>query len=61
MSRKTRSGCSASILSTAEPVTAVVLAFAVLGDTLGPVQLAGGALVLAAATVLSLARPQEQP
>ena len=52
---------AASILSTAEPVTAVVLAFAVLGDTLGPVQLAGGALVLAAATVLSLARPQEQP
>ena len=52
---------AASILSTAEPVTAVVLAFAVLGDTLGPVQLAGGALVLAAATVLTLARPQEQP
>ena len=46
-------------------MTAVVLAFAVLGDTLGPVQLAGGALVLAAATVLSLgtapSRPQEQP
>jgi drug/metabolite transporter (DMT)-like permease len=52
---------AASILSTAEPVTAVILAFAVLGDTLGPVQLAGGALVLAAATVLALARPQEQP
>jgi len=51
---------AASILSTAEPVTAVVLAFAVLGDTLGPVQLAGGALVLAAAAVLALARPQEQ-
>jgi drug/metabolite transporter (DMT)-like permease len=52
---------AASILSTAEPVTAVVLAFAVLGDTLGPVQLVGGALVLAAATLLTLARPQEQP
>ena len=52
---------AASILSTAEPVTAVVLAFALLGDTLGPVQLAGGGLVLAAASVLALARPQEQP
>ena len=48
---------AASILSTAEPLTAVLLAVAVLGDTLGPAQLAGGVLVLAAATLLALARP----
>jgi drug/metabolite transporter (DMT)-like permease len=52
---------AASILSTAEPVTAVVLAFALLGDALGPVQLAGGGLVVAAASLLALPRSQEQP
>jgi drug/metabolite transporter (DMT)-like permease len=51
---------AASILSTAEPLTAVLFAFAVLGDTLGPAQLAGGALVLAAAAVLALARPRQE-
>jgi drug/metabolite transporter (DMT)-like permease len=45
---------SASILSTAEPVTTVVLAFLAFGESLGPVQLVGGALVLAAALVLSV-------
>jgi drug/metabolite transporter (DMT)-like permease len=45
---------TASILSTAEPVTTVVLAFLAFGESLGPVQLAGGALVLAAALVLSV-------
>lgn len=44
---------TASILSTAEPVTTVVLAFAVLGDRLAAAQLAGGALVLAAVVVLA--------
>jgi drug/metabolite transporter (DMT)-like permease len=44
---------TASILSTAEPVTTVVLAFLVFGESLGPVQLVGGALVLAAVFVLS--------
>ena len=44
---------TASILSTAEPVTTVVLAFLVFGESLGPVQRAGGALVLAAVFVLS--------
>ena len=39
---------AASILSTLEPLVAVALAFVVFGDSLGPVQLAGGALVLAA-------------
>jgi drug/metabolite transporter (DMT)-like permease len=45
----------ASILSTAEPVTTVVLAFLAFGESLGPVQLAGGALVLGAVFVLSAA------
>jgi drug/metabolite transporter (DMT)-like permease len=45
---------TASILSTAEPVTTVVLAFLAFGESLGPVQLAGGSLVLAAALVLSV-------
>ncbi|MBI5104153.1 MAG: EamA family transporter [Solirubrobacterales bacterium] len=39
---------AASILSTCEPVVTVALAFAVFGEALGPAQLAGGALVLAA-------------
>jgi drug/metabolite transporter (DMT)-like permease len=45
---------TASILSTVEPVTTVVLAFLVFGETLGIVQTLGGALVLAA--VVTLAR-----
>lgn len=44
---------SAAILSTAEPLTTVVLAFAVLGDRLALAQLAGGGLVLAAVVVLA--------
>jgi drug/metabolite transporter (DMT)-like permease len=39
---------AASILSTLEPVVTVGLAFAVFGESLGPAQLAGGALVLSA-------------
>jgi drug/metabolite transporter (DMT)-like permease len=44
---------AASILSTIEPVVTVVLAFLVFGEVLGTVQLAGGALVLAAVFVLN--------
>ncbi len=47
---------TASILSTAEPVVTVVLAFLVFGETLGRLQLVAGALVLAAVLVLH-ARP----
>ena len=43
----------ASILSTAEPLTTVLLAFLAFGESLGPVQLAGGTLVLGAVLVLS--------
>ncbi len=46
---------AASILSTLEPVVTVALAFAIFGEALGPVQLAGGALVLLA--VLAIRAP----
>jgi drug/metabolite transporter (DMT)-like permease len=49
---------TASILSTAEPVVTVVLAFLVFGELLGPVQLLGGALVLAAVLTLASYRPR---
>jgi drug/metabolite transporter (DMT)-like permease len=45
---------TASIVSTAEPVTTVVLAFLVFGESLTGVQLAGGALVVGAVLVLSV-------
>ena len=45
---------TASIASTVEPLFTVALAFIVLGETLGPLQLAGGALVLAAVVLLQL-------
>ena len=44
---------TASIVSTAEPLTTVVLAYIVFGESLGPVQLLGGALVLLGVLVLS--------
>ena len=43
---------TASIASTVEPVITVVLAWLVLGELLGPVQLVGGALVLSAVVLL---------
>jgi len=46
---------AASILSTLEPVVTVMLAFLVFGESLGPTQLAGGALVLLA--VLAVRTP----
>jgi drug/metabolite transporter (DMT)-like permease len=50
---------AASILSTLEPVVAVALAFAVFGESLGPAQLGGGALVLLA--VLAVRAPRRRP
>jgi drug/metabolite transporter (DMT)-like permease len=53
---------SAAILSAAEPLVTLVLAFAVFGELLGPVQLAGGALVLAGVLVLHVRRlPAARP
>jgi drug/metabolite transporter (DMT)-like permease len=45
---------TAAILATVEPLVTVLLAFAVFGETLGPLQLAGGALVLAAVVPATL-------
>ena len=45
---------TASILATVEPLVTVLLAFVVFGEQLGPVQLVGGALVLAAVVLLNL-------
>jgi drug/metabolite transporter (DMT)-like permease len=43
----------ASTLSTVEPVVTVILAALILGETILPLQLAGGALILAAVVVLA--------
>lgn len=45
----------ASTLSTVEPLVTVTLAALVLGETIAPVQLAGGALILAAVVLLARA------
>ena len=50
---------TASILSTAEPVVTVILAFLVFGELLGALQLLGGGLVIAAVLVLASHRPRE--
>jgi drug/metabolite transporter (DMT)-like permease len=50
---------SAAILSTAEPVVTVILAFLVFGELLGPLQLLGGALVIVAVLLLASHRPRE--
>jgi drug/metabolite transporter (DMT)-like permease len=53
---------TASILSTAEPVVTVALAFALFGESLGPIQVIGGLLVLAATPTARLsAAPDRQP
>ncbi len=46
----------ASIVATAEPVVAAVLGYVVFGETLEPLQLAGGVLVLAAALTAQASR-----
>jgi drug/metabolite transporter (DMT)-like permease len=50
---------SAAILSTAEPVVTVILAFLVFGEVLGPLQLLGGAFVILAVLVLASRRPAD--
>ncbi len=47
---------TASVVSTFEPVFTAILAWLVLGETLAPAQLAGGALVVASAAWLARAR-----
>lgn len=48
---------SAAILSTAEPVVTVLLAYLVFAERLGPVQLVGGVFVVGAVLVLNAWRP----
>lgn len=52
---------AAATLSTIEPVVTVLLATLLLADPLAPIQLVGGALILAAAVVLALARSPQKP
>ena len=52
---------TAAILATVEPLVTVLLAFAVFGETLGPLQLAGGALVLAAVVPATLGARLPRP
>jgi drug/metabolite transporter (DMT)-like permease len=47
----------ASVLSTVEPVCTVLLAAALLGETVVPSQLVGGALILSAVVLLARAAP----
>ena len=47
---------AAAILSTVEPLVTVLLAFAVFGERLSPLQIAGGALVLSAVPALHARR-----
>jgi drug/metabolite transporter (DMT)-like permease len=47
----------ASVVSTVEPVVSIGVAALVLGERLGPVQVAGGAIVLLAVAILARLRP----
>jgi len=51
---------TAAILATVEPLVTVLLAFLVFAETLAALQLAGGVLVLAAATSVGSATTQEE-
>jgi len=44
---------NASVLSTFEPVTTVILAFLFLGEEIGPMRITGGALILMAVILLA--------
>lgn len=49
----------ASITATTEPIFAGVIAFLILGETLGPLQILGGVLVLGAVVLLQLKRDRD--
>jgi drug/metabolite transporter (DMT)-like permease len=49
----------ASLISTLEPVSAVLLAALFFGELLGPAQLAGGVLVVAAVTLIARSQPRD--
>ncbi len=50
-----------ALLSTVEPVVTVTLAFALLGDRFGPLQVIGAALVLGSVVLLQLPPPRRPP
>jgi drug/metabolite transporter (DMT)-like permease len=50
-----------AVVSTVEPVVSIGVAALVLGERLGPVQVAGGAVVLLAVAVLARLRPAQAP
>ena len=54
-------GLRAGILALFEPVVGVILAALVLSETVAPVQIAGGVLVIAAAVVLQVLDPRRGP
>jgi drug/metabolite transporter, DME family len=56
---RTTSGSAATVATLVEPLSAAVLAAAVLGERLTPLALVGGGLILAA--VVALHRPEEHP
>jgi drug/metabolite transporter (DMT)-like permease len=51
----------ASTLSTVEPLCTVILAAWLLDETIAPVQLAGGALIVAAAVLIAKVRAGPRP
>ena len=52
---------TAAMLSTPEPFIAVLLAFAILGETLTGLQLAGGAMIVFAVFLISVPERRRQP
>lgn len=50
-----------AVVSTVEPVVSIAVAALVLGERLGPLQLAGGVVVLLAVAVLARTRPAPEP
>ena len=50
----------ASITSTVEPIVAGLLSFAFLGEAMGPLQIAGGALVIGAIVLLQLKQERDE-
>ena len=49
-----------AVVSTVEPVVSIAVAALVLGERLSPLQLAGGAIVLLAVSVLARSRPADE-
>lgn len=57
---KRASATVAGLLSTVEPIVTVLLAYAVLGESLSPLQFVGGTLILASVIALSVERSRPE-